>query len=264
MARRTTVNYLNNKELLEEIHISKNSFSWIKHEGDDRYDLILLSPEYLQEKDLEKNKDVIITNSPNDEQIKKAKENYFNNKSHSYSSKDEVPIEVLTFRVMTYEHIPERTEKKRNTTKASDKYEKLNFLPFKHYRYDQNGNILEEVMRSHWEGSLGNGHFSKMHGQLTNKLAKQIMQLIERYSKKSNWVGYSFLDQMKSGATLGLIEAALKFDERVSDNPFAYFTMCVTNCFRGVLNAEDKESKVKDKLLAESGMTPSFAGQEDE
>jgi len=112
--------------------------------------------------------------------------------------------------------------------------------------------------RSHWEGGLGNGHFNTMHGQTTTKLAKMYMMLCQRYSMRSNWRGYTYVDEMRGQALLQLSQIGLQFNEFKSQNPFAYYTAAINNSFTRVLNLEKKGHNIRDDLLEESGLNPSF------
>lgn len=101
---------------------------------------------------------------------------------------DEIDIEAIVFKVMTYSHIPETPGRKKNPKTEADKHPRLNFPPFMHYAYVDGE--WREVLRSHWEGGLGNGAFCMTHGALTKTLAKMMMKLVERYAMRGNWRGY--------------------------------------------------------------------------
>lgn len=153
----------------------------------------------------------------------------------------------IVFRLMTNEHIP--------LEEGKETIPKLNFHPFKHYVIE-NGSP-REVGRSHWKGTLEDGRFSQDHGNITNRLAKMYMLLVERYSQKPNWRGYSYLDEMKGQALIQLIQAGLKFDESKSQNPFAYYTTTMTNSFTGVFHKEKRNQIIRDDILSMQGLTPS-------
>lgn len=255
MARKKT-NYLNNRDIMAEIHKSKTSFSYYISEEYADYDIIV--------DDIKK---------INEEIIEKAKLNRVDKLNRESKEYDENPIQhsindvdkhTLVFRVMDETHIPEeiRKNKKAKNLSNRERVVKLNFNPYRHYIINQN-NELVEVGRSHWENGLENGQFSLSQGRVTNKLAMMFMKLVERYSQKGNWRGYTYLDEMKSQALMQLVETALKFDESKSDNAFSYYTMIVTNCFRGTLNSEDKISTIKNKLMIDAGYNPSYNFQLD-
>ena len=138
-------------------------------------------------------------------------------------------------------------------------FKRRNFPPFKHYAYV--GDELKEVARSHWEGGLSNGHFNPEHGKITNKLGTTFLKLVERYSHRGNWRGYTYVDEMRGQALLQLAQIGLQFNEDKSDNPFAYYTTVVNNSFTRVLNIEKKNQGIRDDLLEKAGQAPSWTRQ---
>ncbi|HEY6437090.1 MAG TPA: hypothetical protein VIY47_10905, partial [Ignavibacteriaceae bacterium] len=145
--------------------------------------------------------------------------------------------------------------RKKNPKREADNYVKLNFYPFKHFIIE-NG-IAKEVGRSHSK----NGKFNLERGSITNKLAKMFILMVNKYAQRSNWRGYTYLDEMKGQALLQLAQMGLQFDEFQSDNPFSYYTMSLQNSFTRVLNLEKKNQDLRDDLLIDSGASPSFSRQ---
>ena len=170
-----------------------------------------------------------------------------------------IELKDLVFRVMGFDHIPEDPGRKRNPKTVADRHIKLPFPPFKHYSYIDKH--LTEVGRSHWCGGLKNGKFSKEHGQVTNKLAMMYLKLVERYSMRSNWRGYTYVDDMRGQALLQLSQIGLQFDESKSQNPFAYYTTAITNSFTRILNVEKRNQNIRDDMLQQAGAMPSFTRQ---
>lgn len=162
----------------------------------------------------------------------------------------------LVYRVFTYEHIPLDPDRRRTPRKLSEHYVKLNFIPFKHYIIDSDGAVVE-VGRSH---SL-QGEFSQTHGALTDQLARMCMLLVQRYSQRANWRGYSYVEEMVGQSLLQLSSMALQFDESKSSNPFSYYTQAIQNSFTRVLNTEKKVQRARDEILINRGQTPSFGRQ---
>ena len=126
---------------------------------------------------------------------------------------------------------------------------------------DSNGINPREVVRSHWVGGLHNGHFSDDHGRITNELGKMFMKLVERYSQRGNWRGYTYVDEMRGQALVQLAQIGLQFNEAKSDNPFAYYTATVNNSFTRVLNLEKRNQTIRDDILIEQGHLPSYGRQ---
>ena len=170
-----------------------------------------------------------------------------------------IDIEDLVFRVMTYEHIPDEEGRKKNPKNIAEEKAKVNFKPFKHYAY-KDDNVVE-VARSHWQGSLSNGEFNTEHGSITNKLGTMFLKLVERYSHRANWRGYTYVDEMRGQALVQLAQIGLQFDESKSDNPFAYYTAAVNNSFTRVLNIEKRNQTIRDDILIEQGHLPSYGRQ---
>jgi hypothetical protein len=186
----------------------------------------------------------------------------------------------VVFRIMTWEHIPIDTTKKKKAGVVVDedapvvteydddgmeivaptKYTKCNFPPFKHYRLNEEGKPYC-VGHSHWRGDLETGEFCREHGTMTKKLAHMFMKLCERYATRSNWRGYTYNDEMRSQALLQLSQIGLQFDESKSQNPFAYYTAAITNSFTRVLNIEKRNQNLRDDILEMNGLTPSYTRQ---
>lgn len=281
------VNYLNNKDILKEIHKSKNTYCSFTDPEYHRYDLIIDMPE----SDLRTSLDYALK----PEQIQQAKEIRANRLTQESENgekftADDMLVTDLIFRVMTWDHVPMSQKQPRKTVKKKtakeifvfeddeeedfsdleDKstkklvddmvHERVNFPPFQHYKIDET-NTWHCVGKSHWIGGMENGHFSKDHGQITNKLARMYMMLCEKYAMKFNWRGYTYNDEMKASAILQLTYVGLRFNEAKSANPFAYYTAAITNSFCRVLNTEKRNQNIRDDILEMNGFNPSFSRQ---
>jgi hypothetical protein len=161
---------------------------------------------------------------------------------------------------MTFEHIPLSPGRKKTLKNTADSHDKVNFPPFQHWKFNDEDELIC-VGKSHWKGSLETGHFSKDHGRITEELGKMYIKLSERYAQRSNWRGYTYVEEMKGQAILQLSQIGLQFDESKSENPFAYYTAAVTNSFTRVLNLEKKNQNIRDDLLENAGLTPSMTRQ---
>jgi hypothetical protein len=207
-------NYLNNKDILKEIHESKNTYCSYVDSTSHRYDFIVDLPQEPVEKGLQY--------AGKSETLLEARENRANRINQETNQKltaDDIPVTDLVFRIMTWDHIPVAPKQPRKVTKkktAKDIFEfdndtdeafsdledvstrdeiddmvhvKVNFPPFQHFKIDDN-NTFYCIGKSHWLGDLETGEFSKDHGNITNKLAKMYMMLCEKYAMKYNWRGY--------------------------------------------------------------------------
>jgi hypothetical protein len=140
------------------------------------------------------------------------------------------------------------------------KHVRLPFPPFYHYRIDENKQPFQ-VGKSHWIGDFEHGEFSKEHGTMTRTLATMFMKLCERYATRSNWRGYTYNEEMRGQALLQLSQIGLQFDESKSQNPFAYYTAAITNSFTRILNLEKKNQNIRDDMLEQAGLNPSWTRQ---
>jgi len=256
------VNYLNNKDMLKEIHRSKNSFcEYIDLKYSD-YDVIV---EDLQEIFLDEVQtrakiaraarmaaiayEAALAVAPSLSKADKPRLSEFKIKP------DTISIDDLVFRVLGFDHIPLAPGRKKNPKSQADSHVKLNFYPFKHFIIE-NG-AAKEVGRSHSK----NGKFSLERGSITNKLAKMFILMVNKYGQRGNWRGYTYLDEMKGQSLLQLAQMGLQFDEYKSDNPFSYYTASVSNSFTRVLNLEKRNQDLRDDLLINNGASPSFSRQ---
>ena len=284
---RKPVNYLNNKDILKEIHSSKNAYCSFLTPEDHRYDYIVDMPLATIEESL--------AHASKPEVIQEAKETRATRLSIEAGEKDSVspdsiPVTDLVFRVMTWDHVPVAPKQPRKSDKkktAKDIFEvdsdidelfadledttskaeiddmvhvKVNFPPFQHFRVD-NTNTFQCIGKSHWKGTVKDGEFSKDHGNITNKLARMYIMMCEKYAMKYNWRGYTYNDEMRNSAILQLTYVGLRFNEAKSANPFAYYTAAITNSFCRVLNTEKRNQNIRDDILEINGLNPSWSRQ---
>jgi hypothetical protein len=279
------VNYLNNKDILKEIHASKSSYCCFTRAEYAQYDLIVDMPDSSLEKTL--------AHLTKNKTIKEAKTNraarLSTEKGVELTYKD-INTEDIVFRVMTWDHIPVSAKQPRKTIKkrsAKEIFEfedgeedifqdledestaeevddmvhmKVNFPPFQHFKIDDTDSAYC-VGKSHWVGGVKTGNFSKDHGNLTDKLARMFIMLCEKYAMKYNWRGYTYNDEMRNTAILQLTYVGLRFNESKSQNPFAYYTAAITNSFCRVLNKEKRNQNIRDDILEMNGMNPSYTRQ---
>jgi len=280
------VNYLNNKDILKEIHKSKSTYCSFIDPADKDYDMIVAHVDKINKKSIAEARKARIERLGKEQQEQDLL-NGVKKKLDEYTAPlKDTPSTDVVFRVMTWEHIPiDEIKQKKADAKAQEewdadednfeteydepvvvkgatKYTKVNFPPFQHYRVDADNNPIL-VGRSHWKGDLEKGKFSKDHGNMTPKLAHMFIKLCERYATRSNWRGYTYNDEMRSQALLQLSQIGLQFDESKSQNPFAYYTAAITNSFTRVLNIEKRNQNIRDDILEMNNYTPSYTRQGD-
>ena len=255
------VKYLNNRDLLAQIHASKNSYCSYVAPEDAQYDVIVTNLKKINPSAVAKARKAKAKRLTQEawEQAKAAGGKKIKLVDYTVSPR-KIDKTDLVFRVMTYDHIPMDSERKKNPKSVADHHSKVNFPPFQHYRYDKKGN-LKCVGKSHWVGGMSNGAFACEQGKITNSLAMMFMKLCERYGTRANWRGYTYNDEMQSQALMQLSQIGLQFDESKSENPFAYYTAAITNSFTRILNIEKKNQAIRDDLLEMNNMNPSFTRQ---
>ena len=255
------VKYLNNRDLLAQIHASKNTYCSYVAPEHSQYDIIVPNLKKINVRTIaeaKKNKAKRLTQEAWEQAKAEGKKKI---KLSDYTiSPRKIDKTDLVFRVMMFDHIPMDDERKKNPKTTADHHCKVNFPPFQHYRLDKKGK-LTCVGKSHWVGGMSNGNFSTDHGKITNQLAMMFMKLCERYGTRANWRGYTYNDEMQSQALMQLSQIGLQFDESKSENPFAYYTAAITNSFTRILNIEKKNQSIRDDLLEFNGMMPSFTRQ---
>jgi len=276
-------NYLNNKDILKEIHKSKNSYCFYETPDVADYDMIVPDVKKINKKNImQARKDRAVRLQKLAHEVATADGTKRKLDEFEIKLKDVLDTDVV-FRVMTWDHIPVDDVKSRKAAvkaleleddgparseydddeldiAGNTKYVKVNFPPFEHYKVDKAGEPIL-VGRSHWKGNLKTGTFSKDHGKMTPKLAHMFIKLCERYATRSNWRGYTYNDEMRSQALLQLSQIGLQFDEFKSQNPFAYYTAAITNSFTRVLNIEKRNQNLRDDILEMNNLTPSYTRQ---
>ena len=280
------VNYLNNKDILKEIHESKTTYCCFQKPEYHRYDFIVDMPHESLEQSFE-----YACRPETIQQARETRATRLNLDSETKILPEDIPVSDLVFRIMTWDHVPVAPKQPRKVTKKKSVKEmfefeepdtdelfadlednetkdevddmvhvKVNFPPFQHFKIDDT-NTFRCVGRSHWTGGLLNGHFSKDHGQITNKLARMYIMMCEKYAMKFNWRGYTYNDEMRNSAILQLTYVGLRFNEAKSANPFAYYTAAITNSFCRVLNTEKRNQNIRDDILELNGLNPSWSRQ---
>lgn len=255
------IKYLNNRDLLAEIHKSKCTYSSFTKPEYSQHDIILPSLDKVNIRTIAEAKRnrakrlgleaFMIARASGDKKIRLLEV------TPDYKTISKLDIVI---RIMTFDHIPLAPGRKKTTKTTADSHEKVNFPPYQHWKFDDQDELVC-VGKSHWKGTVDKGHFSKDHGRITENLGKMFIKLSERYAQRSNWRGYTYIEEMRGQAILQLSQIGLQFDESKSENPFAYYTAAVTNSFTRVLNLEKKNQNIRDDLLEIAGLTPSLTRQ---
>ena len=113
-------------------------------------------------------------------------------------------------------------------------------------KYLNNADLLAEVIKS------------QEQGKMNDKLAHMLQMLCDGFARKPSYVNYTYLDDMKAYAMLMLVKTWHKFNPEKSKNPFSFYTQCIYHSFIQFLHSERKQRDIRDVMLVENGMNPSF------
>lgn len=159
---------------------------------------------------------------------KKKYKSYYKPKKKQVAEVSPLPVKVFVDAVATLDSAEVPTKSKRPV------------------KYLNNKDLLAQVL------------LSKKQGKMSTHLAKMLQLLTARYAKKGNFANYTYNDDMQSYAMLMVVKTWQGFDPAKSSNPFAWFTQCIKNSFIQYLNQEKRQRDIKDEVLVNKGMSPSF------
>lgn len=250
MALVPKIKYLTNKDLLSAIHESKLTFcEFVDKKYTDFdvivYDLAAATPEVL---DAARHKKLA-------NKIAEEKKASGSKTFESSLTLDNVPLDEIVVRLMTFVHIPLNPAKADKAKNQAEKHIRCNFPPFQHWIFQNNE--WKCVGKSHHK----KGEFTLTGGRITDRLAAMWIKLVDRYGHRGNWRGYTYLDEMKAQALVQLAQVGLQFDEAKSSNPFAYYTTVSSTSFLKILQLEKRSQHIRDDLLIMHGATPSHTRQ---
>ncbi len=140
---------------------------------------------------------------------------------------------------------------KKTTEKKTKKKKKKKIVVKKKRKgnYLNNKDLLAEVI------------MSKEQDQMTDKLARMLMMLCARYGRRANFANYTYNEDMQAYAMMMLVRTWRSFKPEKSNNPFAFFTQCVKNSFIQFLNQEKRHRNLRDELMVDKGLNPSYTYQ---
>lgn len=95
-------------------------------------------------------------------------------------------------------------------------------------------------------------------GRISDELGKMYILMATRYATKPNFSGYTYKDEMINAGIVSCCAALNSFNAEKSENTFAYFTAVIHNSFLQILNKERKQQDIRNRLLVDAEMTPSF------
>ena len=141
------VKYLNNRDLLAQIHASKNTYCSYVTPEDARYDLIVSSLKKVNASAVAQARKAKAKRLTQEawEQAKAAGMKKIKLADYTVSPRKIVKTD-LVFRVMTFDHIPMDDDRKKNPKSTADHHSKVNFPPFQHYKLDKKDKLKNQFI----------------------------------------------------------------------------------------------------------------------
>ena len=137
------VKYLNNRDLLAQIHASKNTYCSYVTPEDAQYDLIVPNLKKVNANAVAQARKAKAKRLTQEawEQAKAAGMKKIKLADYTVSPR-KIDKTDLVFRVMTFDHIPMDDDRKKNPKSTADHHSKVNFPPFQHYRFDKKDKLV--------------------------------------------------------------------------------------------------------------------------
>ena len=85
-------------------------------------------------------------------------------------------------------------------------------------------------------------------------LAESLRRIAYGLGNKSNFINYTYKEDMISDGIENCLTYVANFDPEKSNNPFAYFTQIIYYAFIRRIQKEKKQTTIKQKLILKSGL----------
>ena len=93
--------------------------------------------------------------------------------------------------------------------------------------------------------------------RMTDEFGRACVQLVDRMAGRSNFVHYTYIDDMKGDAILALVKAWDKIEYGSDSNPFSYMTTVANNAFLQYISKEQRQHMSRDEMLISMAHDPS-------
>ena len=112
-------------------------------------------------------------------------------------------------------------------------------------RYIDNNKLLEEfkTWKASWDGDIKNIPSPSLYMQ------KAFLEIPKRFASTPKFYGYTYKDDMVSEAVFNIFRNFYKFDDKLSNNPFAYITQICHFTFLAFIQNERKQCYIKRAQL---------------
>jgi hypothetical protein len=114
--------------------------------------------------------------------------------------------------------------------------------------YVNNAQMLEYI-KDYREKLLSSRENSTETPRIPEYLGECILKIATGLSRKSNFINYSYKDDMILDGIENCIHCMHSFDPEKSSNPFSYFTQVIYFAFLRRIAKEKKQSYIKGKLI---------------
>ena len=85
--------------------------------------------------------------------------------------------------------------------------------------------------------------------QIDDYTARCILKIVRKFASRKNFSGYTYKDDMISGAIENILLYIDNFDPEISNNPFAYFTQIAYFSFLRKIRDEKKHTYIRFKSM---------------
>jgi len=105
---------------------------------------------------------------------------------------------------------------------------------------------------------------SKTPPRIPEYFGEAVIQIATRFSRRPNFIGYSFRDEMIADGIEHALIAADKFDPNKSSNPFSYITTMVYFSFIRRIAKEKRQSHIRSRLIQDMPIDSFDVQEQDE
>lgn len=118
--------------------------------------------------------------------------------------------------------------------------------------YVDNEKLLEEILLYKEEVKQAKERGEEKRPQMNNYLGGAIFEIANRFSRRPNFINYTYRDDMVEDAVENCIRYICNFDPEKSRNPFAYITQISYYAFLRRINKEKKQAMIRAKCMEEA------------
>lgn len=123
--------------------------------------------------------------------------------------------------------------------------------------YINNKELYSEMVKYH------SAYKTNKEVEISNYIGKAILLICNNLSRKPNFCGYTYKEDMISDAVCDCVASVKSFNVEKSNNPFAYFTQTAWNAFLRRIEKESKQTVLKHKNLVNMYVMPETVVEND-